>query len=208
MIQQIFLNMNIPRILITVLTLISFSAQARMYQWNDPDTGTTQLSGKPPAWYRSNKDGPRVIVFDKGRIVDDTNIRVSDDDRESLRLEALIKVEKNREMARQKMLESEQIKSKLDKATEGENLVNESEVTEAPANESESTVAGSDEQPLPEGDLTEDRMRKLLSEWEKQLTEKAKEDAGRQYMNIRQGTDKAVQETGSDYIRLESKSSE
>ena len=191
-----------------MLSLISISAQARMYQWNDPDSGTTQLSGKPPAWYRSNKDGPRVIVFDKGRIVDDTNIRVSDDDRESLRLEALIKVEEDREMARQKMLESEKIKSKLDMEAKGEDIVNESGVTETPANESESAVAGSEEQPLPEGDLTEDRMRKLLSDWEKQLTERAKEEAGRKYMNVKQGTDKAVQEAGSDYIRLENKSSE
>jgi len=29
------------------------SVQAQMYQWTDPESGTTQLSGKPPAWYRS-----------------------------------------------------------------------------------------------------------------------------------------------------------
>ena len=179
-----------------------------MYQWNDPDTGTTQLSGKPPAWYRSNEDGPRVIVFDKGRIVDDTNIRVSDDERESLRMEALIKVEEDRDIARQKILESEQIKSKLDKTTEGQEHVMENVVTEPTASGTEPAVVDSDEQPLPEGDLTEERMRRLLSEWEKQLTEKAKEEAGRKYMNVRQGTEKAEQESGSDYIRMENKSSE
>ena len=123
-------------------------------------------------------------------------------------MEALIKVEEDREIARQKILEGEQIKSKLDKPTEEEEHVMESEITGSPADETKSTVAGSDKQPVPEGDLTEERMRKLLSEWENQLTEKAKEEAGRSYMNIRQGTEKAEQETGSDYIRMESKSSE
>src|SRR5690554_7481361 len=46
--------------------------RSRMYQWIDPDTQTTQLSGKPPTWYRSAEGGPRVLVFEKGLMVDDT----------------------------------------------------------------------------------------------------------------------------------------
>lgn len=186
---------------------MSIPAQARMYQWNDPDSGTTQLSGKPPAWYRSDMGGPRIIVFDKGRIIDDTNIKVSDDERESLRIRALLKVEEDREIGRQKMMETEQIKAKLDEATTGKERVMENEVKEPPASETESTVVDSDKQPSAD-DVTEKGMRKLLSEWDKQLTEKAKQEAGRNYMNIRQGTERAEQDKDSDYIRLENKSSE
>ena len=66
---------------------------ARMYQWVDPQTGTTQLSGKPPPWYRSGDRGPRVYVFDNGKVIDDTGIRVSDSERERLRNEALLSAE-------------------------------------------------------------------------------------------------------------------
>ena len=62
---------------------------ARMYQWVEPDTGTTQLSGKPPVWYRSGHAGPRVLVFDNGRLIDDTAIKVQAEVRNRLRQEAL-----------------------------------------------------------------------------------------------------------------------
>lgn len=199
--------MNITRILIIVLVLVSISVQARMYQWNDPDTGITQLSGRPPAWYRSDTGGPRVIVFDKGKIIDDTNIKVSDEERESLRIQALLKVEQDREVARQKMLQSEQIKTKLDAATEGKEPTVENGMTEPSVNETESTTAESDNQPS-SGDQTEEQLRRLLSEWDKQITENAKREAGSNYMNIRQGTERAEQDTDSTYIRMENKSSE
>ena len=51
-------------------------------------------------------------------------------------------------------------------------------------------------------------MRKLISDWEKLMTEQAKREAGSSYMNIRQGTEKATQEAGSDYFRMENKTSE
>ncbi len=47
-------------------------AAARMYQWADAQTGTVQLSGAPPAWYRGAQPGPRVFVFENGRLIDDT----------------------------------------------------------------------------------------------------------------------------------------
>lgn len=43
-----------------------------MYQWVDAQTGTVQLSGTPPSWYRGAQSGPRVFVFENGRLVDDT----------------------------------------------------------------------------------------------------------------------------------------
>lgn len=65
------------------------AAPARMYQWIEPHTGTTQLSGKPPVWYRSGQPGPRVLVFDNGHLIDDTAIKVEAEARRRLRQEAL-----------------------------------------------------------------------------------------------------------------------
>lgn len=79
------------RRLLVSLCLCSLSitpAAARMYQWRSPATGTTQLSGTPPAWYRTVEGGPRVYVFDANRLVDDTGIAVSDEQRRALRAAA------------------------------------------------------------------------------------------------------------------------
>lgn len=47
-------------------------AADRMYAWRDPVSGSLQLAGAPPAWYTARAPGPRVRVFEKGQIVDDT----------------------------------------------------------------------------------------------------------------------------------------
>ena len=67
------------RLIPVLLIICSTNVSARMYQWQEPDTGTTQLSGKPPAWYRSTAGGPRVFVFDDGRLIDDTAVKVSEE---------------------------------------------------------------------------------------------------------------------------------
>ncbi len=78
------------RVLVSVcIALMSIGpASARMYQWRNAATGTTQLSGTPPAWYRSDERGPRVYVFENNKLVDDTGITVSAEQRETLRSEA------------------------------------------------------------------------------------------------------------------------
>jgi len=78
------------RILVSIcLCCLSIApVAARMYQWQNPATGTTQLSGTPPAWYRGSERGPRVFVFENNQLVDDTGIGVSDAQREALRAEA------------------------------------------------------------------------------------------------------------------------
>lgn len=78
------------RVLVSVcVALMSIApASARMYQWRNAATGTTQLSGTPPAWYRSDERGPRVYVFNNNELVDDTGITVSVEQRETLRSEA------------------------------------------------------------------------------------------------------------------------
>lgn len=75
--------MRQPRPLLRALRLLSVlliawsgSASARMYQWVDAQSGTVQLSGSPPAWYRGTQAGPRVFVFDNGRLIDDTARRL------------------------------------------------------------------------------------------------------------------------------------
>jgi hypothetical protein len=68
------------------------ASEARLYQWNDPRTGTTQLSGRPPAWYRKADADPirlpRVFVFDNGTLIDDTHRRVSPEQHTALRTQA------------------------------------------------------------------------------------------------------------------------
>ena len=71
------------------MMLIVPVADARMYQWEQPRSGRIQLSGDAPAWYRSVHPGPRVLVFDNGKLVDDTGIAVSDIQRQWLREQAL-----------------------------------------------------------------------------------------------------------------------
>ncbi|MSR15367.1 MAG: hypothetical protein EXR86_12550 [Gammaproteobacteria bacterium] len=58
--------------LTAILLWLALPAAARMYQWVDTVTGSVQLSGAPPAWYRSEMAGPRVLVIERGRTIDDT----------------------------------------------------------------------------------------------------------------------------------------
>jgi hypothetical protein len=73
------------RLLLLLLLLVSTAAGARMYQWQDPISSSIQFSGVPPAWYRSPEGGPRVRVYDGGKLVDDTYIQLSDEDSRSMR---------------------------------------------------------------------------------------------------------------------------
>ena len=171
------------RLLFLVLMVAMMPVQARMYQWIDPDTGTTQLSGKPPAWYRSAENGPRVIVFEKGRVVDDTNISVSDSLQEELRRQALTKAVEDKEKASQMAKQAAELKSKLgtqlnDELSE-EPVIQEREAslpdvsrTRTPEPEPEQV-----EQPVYK-ELTEDDLRELISDWEQQKTEQSKEKIG------------------------------
>ncbi|MFT4561698.1 MAG: hypothetical protein ACI9BW_001440 [Gammaproteobacteria bacterium] len=59
-----------------------------MYQWLSHASGTVQLSGSAPAWYRSAKPGPRVFVFHDGQLIDDTAVPVSEEYRQVLQAQA------------------------------------------------------------------------------------------------------------------------
>jgi hypothetical protein len=72
-------------LLFLLLLCFAASSEARMYHWVNPRTGTIQLSGAPPSWYRAGQEAPRVLVFDQGKLVDDTAVPVSARRRQELR---------------------------------------------------------------------------------------------------------------------------
>jgi hypothetical protein len=82
-----------------VLALIAAPAAARVYEWRDPDSGNVYMSGSPPAWYRAGTSGPRVLVFDAGRLVDDTGQAASEEEARQLREAALEEARRRQEEA-------------------------------------------------------------------------------------------------------------
>nr|MCU0935469.1 hypothetical protein [Gammaproteobacteria bacterium] len=81
------------------VALAAVPASARVYQWVDPDSGNVYLSGSPPAWYRSGARGPRVQVFERGKLVDDTGREASEQEANALREEALLQEQIRKEEA-------------------------------------------------------------------------------------------------------------
>jgi len=75
-------------LVLIVMGLTASLVEARMYQWTDADSGNTQLSGNPPSWYRGQTRGPRIFVFEQGRLIDDTSIAVEEPERQALRANA------------------------------------------------------------------------------------------------------------------------
>ena len=106
------MRMSLLAFLVVMMSGMTFSSavDARMYQWVDPVTGSLQMSGKPPAWYRSNWEGPRVRVMENGILIDDTEIAVSDEQMEALRDEAFQQFEDAKELQALKRLESDALK--------------------------------------------------------------------------------------------------
>lgn len=96
--------------------MLAMPSAARMYQWADPNTGTPQMSGTPPAWYRSGWGGPRVRVFDNGRIVDDTVIAVSDEQSRALREEAFRQHEEAKQLQALRQLEEDALEDASQRA--------------------------------------------------------------------------------------------
>lgn len=164
--------------MLTIAILFSENVYARLYQWTEQDTGTTQLSGKPPAWYRSAGGGPRVFVFDNGRLIDDTGVKVSEEIRQRMRRQAFILAEEDRQKAQEKMAKANELKARYKKDIKPADKVSENE-------EVESSLVPDESQTLPEQpddkakkseeEMSVDKLRKIISEWEKAQTEKAKQ---------------------------------
>ena len=158
------------------------TAYARMYQWTEPESGSTQLSGKPPVWYRSDVAGPRVFVFENGRLVDDTAVEVDDDVRERMRQQAFILVEEDRQKASEKMVKSQELKQKFvkEKPSKTEQATRET-MEQEPSREELAAEASIIEEHLDNEDENQDNsenkldeLRAMIEEWEKAQTESAK----------------------------------
>ncbi|MCI0590584.1 MAG: nitroreductase family deazaflavin-dependent oxidoreductase, partial [Gammaproteobacteria bacterium] len=152
--------------LIAALLLPCPQVDARMYQWQDPNTETTQLSGRPPSWYRSAQAGPRVFVFESGRIIDDTAVVVPVEQRDALRQQALTEAGGDQERA----LEQARASAKLEAAFESKGpQAGEVEVSteiEAPSKAeqaADTSVSSSIE-----------ALKALISAWDKSRIEEAK----------------------------------
>lgn len=153
------------------LMLLSNVAMARMYQWVDPDTRTTQLSGKPPSWYRSGETGPRILVYEKGQITDDTGISLSVKESDRLRQEAMIDAEQDRVAAMEKLQQARQQKATLDFQKHEEEVHADvvPATTEPQANTDAVAAAPEDTGPAAE------ELRALIEQYEKTKTQNAKE---------------------------------
>ena len=152
--------------IIIMLIIFMQPVGARMYQWVDPVSGTTQLSGTPPTWYRSGQDAPRVFVFEQGQLVDDTGMTVGEGQRRQLRREALIRAEESIDAARRKAEQSAQRRSRLDDNDTGIPPVPELPEAAPPPDEleQEATAETVDEAELIKKEMQE--LRRLVSEWE------------------------------------------
>ena len=154
---------------VTLLVAWCSPAFARMYQWVDPQSGTTQLSGKPPAWYRSGREGPRVFVFENGEIIDDTMQEVSEEQRDLLRQQAFIRAEEDKQAAREELLDAKRLKAALDQKQKSRGSIDEGIIEDTPEPEPES-----DQQVQPAEDETLEQMQDLIRRWEELQTENAR----------------------------------
>jgi len=161
------------------------SVLAQMYQWADPETGTTQLSGKPPAWYRSGEGGPRVFVFNRGKIVDDTGIKISDEQRISLRTKAFISAEEDTVAAQQKATEAAKLKAAMENKSEEitEETIDNRPLPDEPQVDLEEAMAMDkpDDEELTAAEISEEesieKMKALVEAWAKESDEKRTEEA-------------------------------
>lgn len=166
-------------IIIIMLVIFMQPVAARMYQWVDPVSGRTQLSGTPPAWYRSGGDAPRVFVFENGQLVDDTGISVEEVQRQQLRQEALVRAEENTEAARRKAEQSALLRSRLDDDGAGVPLLPELPDAAPPEDDAlEREIPAETAAEPGEPELTDEQiaeLRRLISEWESRNQSRARE---------------------------------
>ena len=173
------LSISLSRLIIILLIFYSGNVSARMYQWTDDETGTTQLSGKPPTWYRSADGGPRVFVFDKGHLIDDTAVEVSDEIRDQMRVRAFVMVEEDKLLAKEKMLKAKELEAKFKQDKPEQTISDAEQLRELELLQKENALVEDtleqDDEAQSEEELLPDQLRDLISKWEKSQTESAKQ---------------------------------
>ena len=137
-----------------------------MYQWVNAQTGRTQMSGKPPSWYRSDKPGPRIFVFDNGRLIDDTAHAVSFEERANLRATAFA-ISASEEAAALKSAEAKN-KTLAVNGKPGE------EASKNPLERGFEDKDAASAKPTESPDATIARLKSIISAWEDQQTTEAK----------------------------------
>jgi hypothetical protein len=155
------------------LALAGTPAGARMYQWTDPDTGTPQLSGKPPWWYRTGEAGPRIYVIDNGRVIDDTSVAVPEPQRLQLRESAFRFAEEDEARLKSRLEEERRLDAERARRRATEELAAEAAAPpraeaapEAPEQRGEAAEM--------EATANAEAMRALVEAWEKAREESAK----------------------------------
>lgn len=173
------------RTLLLLLTLLlAAPVQARMYQWVSPQSGITQLSGTPPPWYRSGTPGPRVFVFEDGRIIDDTAIKVTPAERERLHEQAFRQADELAKAAPAAPAQQPEAASSAPHETAAEAP---GESAQQSAEEAEAEAAA--EPPAPDAGTAQsvgktnaastqstiERLKAIIANWDKKQTEHAKD---------------------------------
>jgi hypothetical protein len=165
--------MRLTRLLTALLTtaLLATPAHARMYQWVNAQSGRTQMSGKPPAWYRSDRPGPRIFVFESGRLVDDTARAVSLEERAALRSRAFAISAQEAETARLAAEEKQKGDAKRLAKAEGKDGTEKSALDRG---FSDTPQVSAEAAPVEESDATIARLKSIINAWEDQQTQEAK----------------------------------
>lgn len=166
--------MRTPLLCLFLLAAV-LPAHARMYQWVDPQSGTTQLSGKPPAWYRSETGGPRIFVFEAGVLVDDTARVVPADRREGLRSAAF-----QAAMDAEDLAEAARLRETLDAGQpsapdDGKSLADDVAALAAALGEPEAGKAPAKPVEEPAAESTVARLKAIIENWDRQQTERARQ---------------------------------
>jgi len=161
-------KMRLGSCLLLVLGVTSV-AQARMYQWVNPDQKNIQLSGIPPAWYRSGTVGPRVRVFNQGNLIDDTSIALPPTQREELRNAAFEEFQQRQQAealrrlelaARRKALREKEDKLRLDR------IAAENAQQQAQQQQAQNQNDGTDSNAVDAGMI--DKLKSLVGQFDRQ----------------------------------------
>ncbi len=165
------------RILFSLLVVAIFAlatpAHARMYQWVDAGSGNVRLSGEPPPWYRSGERGPRVLVFEDGRLVDDTAINLPPEQRKAYREAAFLEIDLRREQDAVKKLERAALREARRREEEQRQLSAQLEPQpdveeKSAADASKGQTAGSASSPAAIDGKMVDQLKALISTWDQQ----------------------------------------